>query len=312
MKNQTAAPIIIKKVVKGGHGHHGGSWKVAYADFVTAMMALFIVLWVLAQNDKAKEAVAIYFTDPSMTPEEIKIKLEHPAIPNSKEKPPVVKKKLTYIAHSEDKKKLEELAKKLREDLAQMHWSESLKGQLTIEMTSEGLRIEFLDLDQSPFFDVGSPSPREYTRQVLKVIAGELGVVPNPVAIEGHTDSRPFRNRGYGNWELSADRANAARRILEDCGVRRGQVVEVRGLADTRLRRPTDPMADSNRRVSIIVRYLDVPLENSSPEEKKDDEPEATQEGHGEGTSEEHGQGGEEHPTPEASPAPLGLAPEHH
>ncbi len=309
MKSSTPTPIIIKKVVKGGHGHHGGSWKVAYADFVTAMMALFIVLWVLAQNDKAKEAVAIYFTDPSMTPEEIKMKLEHPAIPNSKEKPEVIKKKLMFIAHSADKKKLEELAKKLRADLGKLHWSDSLKGQLVIEMTEEGLRIEFLDLDRSPFFDVGSAQPRDYTRQVLQVIGKELALVPNPLAIEGHTDSRPFYNRGYGNWELSADRANAARRILESGGVRRDQICEVRGLADTRLRRPSDPMADSNRRVSVIVRFMDIPATPTSPGEKAAEEAKAAPgDAHGTEQSpaagESHG-GGEEHPS--ATPAPIGL-----
>lgn len=250
--------IIIKKIKKGGHGHHGGSWKVAYADFVTAMMALFIVLWVLAQSEKTKEAVAIYFTEPELTPEEIKVKLEHPALPSSAVKiEPSKDPKVKYKDRNQESETLEKLAKRIQKDLEKLKWFKSMKGQLLIEMTPEGLRIEFLDNARAPFFDVGSPSPRNYTVEALTAITKELGRVPNPVVLEGHTDSRPFRSGiGYSNWELSSDRANAARRVLEVAGIPRGRIQEVRGLADVRLRVPARPFDDSNRRISVVVRYM--------------------------------------------------------
>lgn len=254
-KGQGEAPIIIKKIKKGGHGHHGGSWKVAYADFVTAMMALFIVLWVLAQQDKAKEAVSLYFTEPNLTPEEIKMRLEHPALPSSEQKmDPSKSKKAIYKSYSEEHKKLKDLAKRIEKRLEALKWYKSMKGQLLIELTDEGLRIEFLDRSKAPFFDVGSPSPRPCTTQALAEIAAEIARVPNPVAIEGHTDSRPFLHGGYGNWELSTDRANSARRILEGSGCHR--IAEVRGLADVHLRDPKHPYNDANRRVTLVVRHL--------------------------------------------------------
>ncbi|MFN8613157.1 MAG: flagellar motor protein MotB [Vulcanimicrobiota bacterium] len=262
-----SAPIIIKKIKKGGHGHHGGSWKVAYADFVTAMMALFIVLWVLAQQDKAKEAVSLYFTEPNLTPEEIKLRLEHPALPSSKVKMKAPKKDEKYQSFKQEHKQLKDLAKKIQARLEGLKWFKSMKGQLLIEVTDEGLRIEFLDAANAPFFDVGSPAPRSVTIQALTEMAAEIRKVPNPVAIEGHTDSRPFQSKNYGNWELSADRANAARRILEAGGV--GHIAEVRGLADVKLRDPQHPFSDSNRRVTLIVRHTldanDEPKDDSPP-----------------------------------------------
>ena len=258
------APIIIKKIKKGGHGHHGGSWKVAYADFVTAMMALFIVLWVLAQQDKAKEAVSLYFTEPNLTPEQIKMRLEHPALPSSKVKMKPPAKDEKYQPFKQEHKQLKELAKKIRARLEGLQWFKSMKGQLLIEVTDEGLRIEFLDAANAPFFDVGSPMPKSITVQALTEMAAEIRKVSNPVAIEGHTDSRPFVNNSYGNWELSADRANAARRLLEAGGVH--HIAEVRGLADVKLRDPAHPFSDSNRRVSLIVRHtMEAPSKTKTP-----------------------------------------------
>lgn len=255
MKNGEPSVIIIKKVVKGGHGHHGGSWKVAYADFVTAMMALFIVLWVLAQQDKAKEAISLYFTEPNLTPEQIKLRLEHPALPSSKTKVPEPKdSKAVYKSFDQESEQLKKLADRITQRLSGLDWFKSMKGQLIIELTDEGLRIEFLDQANAPFFDVGSAAPRTCTRQALSAIAEEVRQVPNPVAVEGHTDARPFLHNSYSNWELSADRANAARRILQGAGLHR--IAEVRGLADVRLRDPEHPYSERNRRVSLVVRHL--------------------------------------------------------
>lgn len=272
-----SAPIIIKKIKKGGHGHHGGSWKVAYADFVTAMMALFIVLWVLAQQDKAKEAVSLYFTEPNLTPEQIKMRLEHPALPSSKVKMKKPEKDEKYQSFKQEHKQLKELAKKIQARLEGLKWFKSMKGQLLIEVTDEGLRIEFLDAANAPFFDVGSPAPKNVTVQALTEMAAEIRKVPNPVAIEGHTDSRPFHSLSYGNWELSADRANAARRVLEAGGV--DHIAEVRGLANVKLRDPEHPYSDSNRRVSLIVRHTldahDKPKEEEPAKAEKPKESEA-------------------------------------
>ncbi|MBT9588607.1 OmpA family protein [bacterium] len=265
MKKSLATPIIIKKIKKGGHGHHGGSWKVAYADFVTAMMALFIVLWILGQAEKTKKAVSLYFTEPNLTPEEIKLRLEHPSLPSSALKmDPSKDKKDIYKSYEAEHKILESLAKRIEKRLKSLNWYRSMKGQLLIEVTDEGLRIEFLDRSSAPFFDVGSAAPRSYTTEALAEIAEEISQFPNPVAIEGHTDSRPFLSTQYGNWELSTDRANSARRVLEHHGCIR--ISEVRGLADVHLRDTKDPYNDSNRRVSLIVRHLVEKKKAEAPE----------------------------------------------
>jgi chemotaxis protein MotB len=272
------APIIIKKIKKGGHGHHGGSWKVAYADFVTAMMALFIVLWVLAQQEKAKKAVSLYFTEPTLTTEEIKMRLEHPNLPNSPDKTPPSKEPKKVTLYKKEQEQFKEMAKKIEDKLKTLAWYRSMKGQLLIEVTEEGLRIEFLDNSNSPFFDIGSPNPRTYTREAIAAMASEIKNFPNPVAIEGHTDRRPFRTaRSYGNWELSADRANAARRILEEYGVLR--IAEVRGLADVNLRDSKHPYGDSNRRVTFIVRHLaEKPAKKEAPASPAEKNPEPVKE----------------------------------
>ncbi len=259
----SSPPVIVKKVKRGGHGgHHGGSWKVAYADFVTAMMALFIVLWVLSQGEQVKKAVAAYFTDPSLTPEEIAIKLKMDTSPSedSQVKPEVEPERHT----PEPEKDMNELANRLKSALESADWVEDMKGQIIIEVTDEGLRIELLDLKKNPFFDVGSPVPRPQTRKALAVIARQLARNSNPLILEGHTDSRPFKTgKAYGNWELSVERANAARRILEYNGIDPARIVEVRGFADKRLRDPENPYADVNRRISIVVLY-DKPKDNDA------------------------------------------------
>ncbi len=245
-------PIIIKKIVKGGHGHHGGSWKVAYADFVTAMMALFIVLWVIGQDKPVKQAIAMYFTDPSLTAEEISIKLAQgaeAAMPIDEAAPEGQKPR------EEREERLKLLAKKVKSALESASWKQKLEGQIVIEMTDEGLRIELLDYPNAPFFQVSSAVPTERTRVALKAIASQIRDVDNPIALEGHTDGRPFMTKGgYGNWELSSERANAARRLLLAGGVPEGRVSAVRGYADTRLRVKSDPYDARNRRISIVIK----------------------------------------------------------
>ena len=233
-------PIIIKK--KGGHaGHHGGAWKVAYADFVTAMMALFIVLWLMNSSKPVQEAVGGYFRDPRGVAQK-----KGTALGGAGENAPVVKK--------EDMAKLKEDLLKAMEKLADF---EKLKKQIEMTVTPEGLKIELMEDPNGTFFENGKAQPTAIMQNLLKVLSVEVGKLPNPVSIEGHTDSKPFSDsQTYGNWELSTDRANAARRLMQNSGLRPDQVVQVRGYADQTPRKPLQPEDASNRRVTLIVQYI--------------------------------------------------------
>ncbi|MGA9510314.1 MAG: flagellar motor protein MotB [Candidatus Sulfotelmatobacter sp.] len=234
-----SSPIIIIKK-KGSHGgHHGGAWKVAYADFVTAMMSLFIVLWLLSSSKPVQEAVGGYFRDPSGTAEK-KGSINVGAGEN-------------FVLSKDDMPKLkDQLEQKIRE----MNDFEKLKSHVEMTITSEGLRIELMESASGTFFDSGSPKLNADGRDLLITLAQELSKLPNKISIEGHTDSKPYATSGnYTNWELSTDRANAARRLMQDNGIAHGQISQVRGFADQRLRKPEDPLDPSNRRVSLIVQY---------------------------------------------------------
>jgi len=233
-------PIIIKK--KSGHGgHHGGAWKVAYADFVTAMMALFIVLWLMNSSKPIQEAVGGYFRDPNGLPEK-----KGSAVDGAGQAAPVVKQ----IDMGNLKSDLMKAMQKLPD-------FEKLKKQIELTLTPEGLKIEFIEDPNGTFFENGKAQPTTSLEELLKVLSAQVGKLPNPVSIEGHTDSKPFSDsRTYGNWELSTDRANAARRIMQDSGLRPNQVVQVRGYADQNLRKPLQPEDASNRRVTLIIQYV--------------------------------------------------------
>jgi chemotaxis protein MotB len=233
-------PIIIKK--KGGHGgHHGGAWKVAYADFVTAMMALFIVLWLMNSSKPIQQAVGGYFRDPNGLAEK-----KGSAVDGAGQAAPVVKQV------DMGKLKLD-----LMKALQKLDDFEKLKKQIEMTLTPEGLKIEFIEDPNGTFFENGKAQPTPTLQELLKVLSVEVGKLPNPVSVEGHTDSKPFSDsRTYGNWELSTDRANAARRMMQDSGLRQGQVVQVRGYADQDLRKPKEPEDASNRRVTLLVQYV--------------------------------------------------------
>lgn len=240
--------IVIKK--KGGHGgHHGGAWKVAYADFVTAMMALFIVLWLMNSSKQVQEAVGGYFKDPSGTS-----KLVGTNMQGSGESFALTKENLPQL-----KEQLQKAIKKVAN-------FDSLSKQIEMTLTSEGLRIELLETEKGTFFDLGSAHPSDDGRELMSALAAEIGNVPNHVSIEGHTDSRPYGSDPYSNWELSVDRANAARRIMTAKGLHTDQVAQVRGYADRRLRYKENPEHPGNRRISVIVQYLET-------EEAKDRQP---------------------------------------
>jgi chemotaxis protein MotB len=232
-------PIIIKK--KGGHGgHHGGAWKVAYADFVTAMMSLFIVLWLLNTSQKVQEAVGGYFKDPTGT-----AKLSGSSMPSSEE---------NFVL---SKNNMEDLKDQLQKAIREIPKFDELKNHIDMTVTNEGLRIELTESAAGTFFDSGSAKISSDGADLLRVLAHELGKLPNKMAMEGHTDSKPYSSgTSYGNWELSSDRANAARRLMQQSGIREDQVTQVRGFADQKLRKPDTPMDPSNRRISLIVLYL--------------------------------------------------------
>jgi chemotaxis protein MotB len=242
-------PIIIIKKRARHDDHHGGAWKVAYADFVTAMMALFIVLWLMSSSAGVKKAVAGYFNDPSGK-----------AGDNGSGQGGVGE---SIAIRKDDMGKLKET---LEAAMKQSPELEKLKDQVNMTVTGEGLRIELLENEAGTFFDSGSASLSAPGQDMLRMMASELGKLPNRLLMEGHTDARPFPSRhGYSNWELSSDRANSARKVMQDSGLRTDQVAEVRGFADQRLRMPKDPDNASNRRVSIVVKYLTPPPAAAAP-----------------------------------------------
>jgi len=245
-----ARPILIVKK-KGGHGgHHGGAWKVAYADFVTAMMALFIVLWLLNTSKQVQEAVGGYFKDPTGTSKKVGSNM--------------VGAGENFVLTKDNMPKLKE---QLQQAMQQMSDFDKLNSHIEMTVTTEGLRIELLEGASGTFFDSGSAQLNSDGREMLITLAQELGQLPNKLSIEGHTDSKPYVTFGnYGNWELSADRANSARRLMQANGIRADQVTQVRGFADQKLRKREDPLDPSNRRISVIVQYI---LKNSDDEDEK-------------------------------------------
>jgi chemotaxis protein MotB len=236
----SAEPVIIIRKKKNGHGaHHGGAWKVAYADFVTAMMALFIVLWLLSSSERVQKTVGGYFRDPRG-----KGKLVGTTVSGAGEAMQVKVDDMESL-----KKKIEKAMSREMKDF------DRLKDFVNITVTEEGLRIELVESAAGIFFDSGSASPSQAGAEIFAKLAEEVGALPNLVVIEGHTDAKPFNERReYSNWELSADRANAARRLMMSHGLRADQVAQVRGYADQQLKKPTAPEDPSNRRISILVK----------------------------------------------------------
>jgi chemotaxis protein MotB len=237
-----AQPIIVIKK-KGGHGgHHGGAWKVAYADFVTAMMALFIVLWLMSSSEKVKKAVAGYFNDPKGTASLLGTTMAGNGV-------------AVKIEADMNQEKLKELKEKLEQEIKARKELEKLSKQIEITITPEGLRIELIEDKNGTFYESGSAHLSPSGQELLALLATELKTLPNQLLIEGHTDAAQYSSDAdYSNWELSADRANAARRLLQDDGVRKDQVTQVRGYADQLLRVKNNPYDPSNRRISILVK----------------------------------------------------------
>lgn len=236
-----APPIILIRKKSGHAGHHGGAWKVAYADFVTAMMALFIVLWLMNTSNQVQVAISGYFKDPAGTSKKVG-----------------TNRSGTGENFSLTKQNMAQLKEQLQKSIQSINDLEKLRKNVEITLTPEGLRIELLESQNGTFFDSGSSMLNQTGQEMLGLLAAELGKLPNRVSIEGHTDAKAFTgSANYTNWELSADRANSARRLMQGAGLRPDQVSQVRGFADQRLRSPNDPMDASNRRISIIVQYIE-------------------------------------------------------
>jgi chemotaxis protein MotB len=248
MTSKTQPIIVIKKKAAHG-GHHGGAWKVAYADFVTAMMALFIVLWLMNQSDAVKKAVAGYFNDPKGTATLLGTTLSGTGSGS-------------VPVQVQNQEQLLKLKEKLEKEIQANKELQKLAKQIEITITPEGLRIELIETKNGTFYQSGSAQLSADGQQLLALLAAELKTLPNKLLIEGHTDAAQYSNgSNYSNWELSADRANSARRLLQSDGVRADQVTQVRGFADQLLRVKNNPYDPSNRRITILVKNY----ENGSP-----------------------------------------------
>jgi len=239
--SQPTTPDPVRPRTAAPRKHRGGAWKVAYADFVTALMALFIVLWMMSSSQGVKEAVSGYFHDPKGFTSR-----RGAGHANSGEGLPVQAGNVKLVREQ------------IEQALHRVPEFQRIKDHVQVSVTGEGLRIDLLETEGGLFFVTGSPSPTDAGGRLLQALGAELGAMPNRIVIEGHTDARPFRNAapasGYSNWELSVDRANAARRLLHTSGIRSDQIVEVRGYADQQLLESTDKNDPKNRRISVVVK----------------------------------------------------------
>jgi chemotaxis protein MotB len=272
--------IIVKRKVNGGGGHHGGAWKVAYADFVTAMMAFFLVMWLVNSiTQEQRAALFNYFKNPSMeegrsvkpapgqagpggastSPIDLGGGLDAPkSNPNESsglgQPASITEDEAKKIANEIEKKQLESLEQELREAIEKSQALQPFKDQLLLDITPEGLRIQIVDKQNRPMFDTGGTRLKDYTVQILKELPQYLNTVPNRISLSGHTDAQRYAGaRGYSNWELSADRANAARRTLLDGGLQADKIARVVGLASSVLFDRENPYNPINRRISLIV-----------------------------------------------------------
>jgi chemotaxis protein MotB len=274
MADEGLRPIIVKRIKKGGHGHHGGAWKIAYADFVTAMMAFFLLMWLLGSTTKGDlNGISEFFRTP------LKVAMSGGSGSGDSssiiqgggqdltrrtgqvkkgDKPP---EKKTYDLRAakaqierEEKQRLEQLKKKVEQTIDSNPTLRKFKNQLLLDITSEGLRVQIVDDQNRPMFELAKANLNPYARIILSEIGKVLNDVPNKISISGHTDSTPYpTDTGYSNWELSSDRANASRRELLLGGMQEKKIMRVVGLADAAHLDRKDPFNPINRRISIIV-----------------------------------------------------------
>lgn len=275
MSDESQQPIVIKRVRKGGRGHHAGAWKIAYADFVTAMMAFFLLMWLLGSTTKGDlQGIADYFATP------LKVAMQGGS--GSGDSSSVIQgggKDLTRTTgqikdgetrterktinlqalkaelERKERERLGELKKRIEQSIEDNPSLRQYKNQLLLDITSEGLRIQIVDEKNRPMFDLSSAEVKPYMRDILREIGKSLNDVENRIALSGHTDAKPFAtgDKGVGNWELSASRANASRRELLAGGMAESKVIRVVGLASTVLYDRQDPLNPINRRISLLV-----------------------------------------------------------
>jgi chemotaxis protein MotB len=274
MADDSQRPIVIKRIKKVSGGAHGGAWKIAYADFVTAMMAFFLLMWLLGSTSKAKlEGIAQYFQTP--------LKVALAGGEGSGDSSSVIKGGGTDLTRSlgqvkkgevegkktinldasrakkeqEESQRLKDIKDKLDKAVASNPKMQQFKKQMKIDITSEGLRIQIVDDKNRPMFDSGGAVMKPYTRDILREIGKTLNELPNRISLSGHTDAVAYAggDAGYSNWELSADRANASRRELVAGGLEDGKVLRVVGLGSAIPFDKNDPNSSVNRRISIIV-----------------------------------------------------------
>jgi chemotaxis protein MotB len=250
-----ATVVIVRRKSRVTHAHHGGAWKVAYADFVTAMMAFFLVMWLVSQNQEVKASVANYFRDPGVLDYQKSTGVLPGGRPGAEPgglRPAAPPNNLALAVEQDI---LMKAAEHIRQRLSEAESLAKLRDQIEYTVTAEGLRIELIERADSPFFNRGSAELMGEAERILQIIGAELSRLDNQVLLEGHTDRAQYADGSrYGNWELSTDRANAARRVVERAGLNDGRIRGVRGFADTELHVPTDPLDARNRRISIVVR----------------------------------------------------------
>ena len=273
-------PIIIKRIKKGGHAVHGGAWKIAYADFVTAMMAFFLLMWLLGSTSEGdKKGIAYYFQSPmkvallnggsgsgdsssllkgggqDLTRSGGQVKRGDVEAPRST----INLQALRHEQRAAEAAKLQELSEQVESELKNSAKLAQFASQIKLDMTRDGLRIQIVDELSRPMFDSGSAVVKPYMRELLRAIGSVLIEVPNRLTLEGHTDAQPFSagDAGYSNWELSSDRANASRRELVAGGLTEDRVLRVQGLASSQPFNRKEPADPQNRRISIIVMNRD-------------------------------------------------------
>ena len=245
---ETPVRIVVRKRFRAGS--HGGAWKVAFADFMTAMFALFLVLWIVNQSTDIRSAIAGYFQDPLGRADEFGSSI----LPGEGAQTATVRPLAPPDVVELRRDRLRHLEKDLRDKLGKIPELAKIRDKIEIQLTDDGLRIQLLEDSTGVFFPIASPKPNPRGLRILRLLGSELGTLPNIVRVEGYTDARPYPgNSAYTNWELSADRANAARRIMSESGLAPNQVGQIRGLADHDLRDPSDPYAACNRRITITM-----------------------------------------------------------
>jgi chemotaxis protein MotB len=275
MSDDSQQPIVVKRIKKGGGGHHGGAWKIAYADFVTAMMAFFLLMWLLGSTAKGDlKGIADYFQTP------LKVALfggsgsgdsssvvqgggedlsrSYGQVKRGEtqaEKKTINLQRLRADFERAEKQRLESLKGELEALIEAAPALKQFKNQLLLDLTTEGLRIQIVDEKSRPMFDSASSELKPYTRDILREIGRALNKVENRISLSGHTDATPYAggDKGFGNWELSTNRANASRRELVAGGMDDGKMIRVVGLASTVLYDKADPYGAINRRISIVI-----------------------------------------------------------